>query len=207
MKSTSLKSLWSTLTRGTGYTYDNKYYAEKYKSKNLNLNKNANFSNFQKSIVEITNGIINDLQLYNKMQIELKVLSSSSSIDSKYVPFTFLHGREMYSRCETYKCNDTPVITMQHGSYVHQNYFLKYNEIQPADVNFVFNRYTKSLFENAGAKKVINVGSLNNSKRLNSIMGCAVISGHLAVEKIVKKKNITNQFNFFYSLWLKSRPK
>lgn len=32
----------------------------------------------------------------------------------------------------------------------------------------------------------------NNSKRLNSIMGCAVISGYLAVEKIIKKKNFNS---------------
>lgn len=36
----------------------------------------------------------------------------------------------------------------------------KYSEIIPADVNFVFNDYTKKLFEDLGAKKVYSVGSI-----------------------------------------------
>jgi len=50
---------------------------------------------------------------------------------------------------------------MQHGSYLQENIFLKYNEIYPADISFVFNDFTKKLFEKRGANKVYSVGSIN----------------------------------------------
>lgn len=48
----------------------------------------------------------------------------------------------------------------QHGSYLYKNIFIKYSEIEYAKINFVFNDYTKKLFEDLGAKKVYSVGSL-----------------------------------------------
>ena len=48
----------------------------------------------------------------------------------------------------------------QHGNYFYKNMIFKYSEIEPADVNFVFNDYTKKLFEDLGAKKVYSVGSI-----------------------------------------------
>ena len=37
---------------------------------------------------------------------------------------------------------------------------LKYSEITPADVNLVFNGYTKKLFKKLNANKVYDVGSI-----------------------------------------------
>jgi hypothetical protein len=48
----------------------------------------------------------------------------------------------------------------QHGSYLYKNIFIRYSEIEHAKINFVFNDYTKKLFENLGAKKVYSVGSI-----------------------------------------------
>jgi hypothetical protein len=48
----------------------------------------------------------------------------------------------------------------QHGSYLYKNIFIKYFEIEHAKINFVFNNYTKLLFENLGAKEVHSVGSI-----------------------------------------------
>ena len=54
----------------------------------------------------------------------------------------------------------------QHGNYFYKNIILKYSEIIPADVNFVFNGYTKKLFENLGVKKVYSVGSILCNKTI-----------------------------------------
>ncbi len=54
----------------------------------------------------------------------------------------------------------------QHGSYLYKNLFLKYSEINLADINFVFNDYTKKLFEDLGAKKVYSVGSILFNKKI-----------------------------------------
>lgn len=51
-------------------------------------------------------------------------------------------------------------IFYQHGNYFYKNMIFKYSEIAPADLCFVFNDYTKKLFENLGAKKVFSVGSI-----------------------------------------------
>ena len=54
----------------------------------------------------------------------------------------------------------------QHGSYFYKNVLLKYSEIIPADVNFVFNDYTKKIFEDLGGKKVYSVGSILFNKTI-----------------------------------------
>ena len=48
----------------------------------------------------------------------------------------------------------------QHGNYLYKNIFIKYSEIEHAKINFVFNDYTKKLFEDLGAKEVYSVGSI-----------------------------------------------
>jgi hypothetical protein len=56
----------------------------------------------------------------------------------------------------------------QHGNYFYKNIGLKFTEVYPADVNFVFNDYTKKVFKNLGAKKVHSVGSLNFQKKIKT---------------------------------------
>ncbi|MEN4044793.1 hypothetical protein [Sulfurimonas sp. NWX367] len=84
--------------------------------------------------------------------------------DEKYIiikPFSFLSRMQNYRQILINKKNSIPNIFMQHGSYLQENIFLKYNEIYPADINFVFNDFTKELFQNRGAKKIESVGSIN----------------------------------------------
>jgi len=54
----------------------------------------------------------------------------------------------------------------QHGNYFYINMILEYSEINPADINFVFNDYTKKLFEDLGAKEIYSVGSIIYNKRI-----------------------------------------
>jgi hypothetical protein len=56
----------------------------------------------------------------------------------------------------------------QHGNYLYKHIMLKYAEIMPSDVNFVFNDYTKKVFEDMGANKAHSVGSLNFQKTIKS---------------------------------------
>jgi len=56
--------------------------------------------------------------------------------------------------------NNNFSIFYQHGNYFYENMIFKYSEIKTADINFVFNDYTKKLFEDLAAKEVHSVGSI-----------------------------------------------
>ncbi|MDN5054604.1 hypothetical protein [Aliarcobacter butzleri] len=70
---------------------------------------------------------------------------------------TFME-KEIFNKVVNFKNLD--LYFFQHGSYLYKNLFIKYSEIEYAKINFVFNDYTKKLFENLGAKKVFSVGSM-----------------------------------------------
>jgi hypothetical protein len=72
---------------------------------------------------------------------------------------TFL-TKDLYIQALEYKELNNQLYFFQHGSYLYKNIFIKYSEIELADINFVFNDYTKNLFEDLGAKKVHSVGSI-----------------------------------------------
>ncbi|MFA6136930.1 MAG: hypothetical protein WC667_02470 [Sulfurimonas sp.] len=101
--------------------------------------------------------------LYIELLVKFKNTISSQIIPSsiKIHPFVFLSNNQNYFEILLYENNKIPKIFMQHGSYLQENIFLKYGEIYPADINFVFNDFTKKLFEKKGAKKAYSVGSIN----------------------------------------------
>jgi hypothetical protein len=78
-----------------------------------------------------------------------------------YHPFTFIGSIDKGLEVNKFKKVGFPIVFMQHGSYLMENIFLKFNEIHPACVNFVFNDYTKQLFNENGAENAITVGSLD----------------------------------------------
>jgi len=161
----SIKKLVKFFLKDNQCTHDNKSFCRKYKSKKINIKKH--FSN--KNIV---NFLLDECGFLIKNQALRKVYEQEFSVDDenikagRYRPFIFLHSKQMFHRFELYKQNDIPVIMMQHGSYVNENYFLKYNEATSADINLVFNSFTKSLLESQGANRVYNVGSLLFDKKL-----------------------------------------
>ena len=77
-----------------------------------------------------------------------------------YTPLT--DGDNIFNYCMSlyYKSLNIPAVFYQHGSYFYKGLDLVYVEINLADINFVFNDYTKKLFEELGAKKVYSVGSI-----------------------------------------------
>ena len=77
-----------------------------------------------------------------------------------YTPLTDWDNIFNYLIALYYKNRNTPVMFYQHGSYFYKGLDLVYMEINLADVNFVFNDYTKKLFLELGAKEVYSVGSI-----------------------------------------------
>lgn len=151
-------------------SYDNSNFKEIYENierislkKHLSINDVDNFSSIMRDILidkkEISfikakyNNILNNFKKY--------VLNSSNVLSIKIHPFIFLHKMENYIEILLYGKNKLPKVFMQHGSYTIENLFLKFSEIYPANINFVFNDFTKSLFEKRGAKKVYSVGSID----------------------------------------------
>lgn len=150
------------------FNYDNKFYRKIYENFiPLKTNNYVDGKNLEILLNTIRKNIIFDTTLPNiarmynvLLEKTREQLSEKNFKDIKIRPFTFLSKNEDNLDVLKYRTNDIPIIFMQHGSYVNENIFLKYNEIFPADMNFVFNEYTKKLFEKRGAKSVCNVGSI-----------------------------------------------
>jgi|AntRauTorcE11897_2_1112592.scaffolds.fasta_scaffold02349_2 hypothetical protein len=87
-------------------------------------------------------------------------LKKSDEITGKIKPFSFLSNTKKYVEFLVNKENNIPNIFIQHGSYLQENIFLRYNEIYPASLNLVLNDFTKELFEKRGAKRVHAIGSI-----------------------------------------------
>jgi hypothetical protein len=81
---------------------------------------------------------------------------------------TFL-GKNEYLNAIQLKEEFLELYFFQHGNYLYKNIFIKYSEIELASINFVFNDYTKKLFENLNAKKVYSVGSILFNKPTREI--------------------------------------
>ena len=135
-----------------------------------NLNYQLFFSKIKLETfhVEIDINLLKNLQIdLTKSGIEFDLMPLIRSIENDNLkkttlhPFTFLATDKDYKDVLLYKLNNIPRVFMQHGSYLQENLFVQYNEIIPADVNFVFNEYTKRNFQRKGAQKVYNVGSIN----------------------------------------------
>ena len=75
-------------------------------------------------------------------------------------PYITFITKDVYSQIIEYLNLDGKLYFFQHGSYLYKNIFIKYSEVELADINFVFNDYTKKLFKDLNAKKVYNVGSI-----------------------------------------------
>lgn len=165
---TSFFDIYKRLKYQKDFNYDNKINIQDYKKINFKIESKVDFDSIKKYAMDITNGIVTDPTLKNFLYNELSTLITHKKVKSNYIPFTFLNGVDLYSRFLVYKKNNIPTLFMQHGSYVHENYFLRYNEIIHSDVNFVFNIYSKNLFERLGAKKVYCVGSENYNKKIRA---------------------------------------
>lgn len=145
--------------------YDNNNFKNEYvETSRYPISKKLKIDKIDNMICDIENNI---LSCFSKhyinvlMDFRSVVLNKNEINQVKLRPFVFLSTNKEYAEVLMYKSNNIPVVFMQHGSYISENVFLRYNEILPADINFVLNDYTKDLFEKRGAKKVHTVGSIN----------------------------------------------
>ena len=148
------------------YLYDNSYFMSSYQDKIIEGEVAIQPPNNE--LKEIIESSVKDRGI--RTLAKENIISNDSVniiLSGPYIPFTYLHNKEGYNRLLAYKKLSYPIIMMQHGSYLMQDYFIKYNEVQVADYNFVFNEYTRELFSNLGAKKAITVGSLSNTKPIS----------------------------------------
>ncbi|MEA2016997.1 MAG: hypothetical protein U9N59_01005, partial [Campylobacterota bacterium] len=115
-------------------------------------------------IVEV-DSIINDTFFYERYKSIVEIFKTKfkniNRTSAKIKAFSFLSNYSKYIELLSNKANNIPNIFIQHGSYLQENIFLKYNEIYPADINLVLNDFTKDLFEKKGAKQVYSIGSIN----------------------------------------------
>jgi hypothetical protein len=96
----------------------------------------------------------------------MDMFSKESTLEIE--PFIFLSNNQDFLRDLAYKQNNIPRVFMQHGSYIHENFTLKFCEVYPSDYNFVFNEYTKKLFLKRGAEDVKVIGSRSFNKKYNN---------------------------------------
>jgi hypothetical protein len=79
----------------------------------------------------------------------------------KVSPFVYLSNNNVFLETLLYKNNNISRIFMQHGCYLYSHFFLKYNEIDVADINFVFNEYTKNSFMQHKSTRIEVIESIN----------------------------------------------
>ncbi|MCF6768106.1 hypothetical protein L3V86_07010 [Thiotrichales bacterium 19S11-10] len=135
----------------------------------------------------------------------LQEINQSQKI--KITAFTFLAGVKSYALKLLYNNNNIPVLITQHGSYVHENEALLSNEVLSADVNFVFNDYTKNLFLAHGAKNVKVIYSYDFNYEVLSrkyykydflyITYCSVYIHTGAIDPIVNLDNIADSLAMY----------
>ena len=134
--------------------------------------KNKKIIPFDKYDILVKNDFLQDTGFINKYDIDtnkfkvmidlqLKNLLDKSHSDtiSNFELSTMHIGDKIVNDYQFYK-NKNKHFIWQHGSYFYKGTFIKYFEINYDKINFVFNDYTKKLFEDLGAKKVYSVGSL-----------------------------------------------
>lgn len=163
-----IKSIGKVTNKRPKYLYDNEVNASDYKKVVTEFSsEHIDTFDFEK-IIESLESLNLSRNVEKKLHDEIRLLFTQRNEFSVYEPFVFLNGTTMYARYLAYIENKIPTFFMQHGSNVNEDYFLRHNEIFPADVNLVFNEYTKELFERRGAKDVYCVGTKLYSRKVKN---------------------------------------
>jgi hypothetical protein len=135
------------------------------KCQNINLTKE--YTLFRKEFSKNTEYFSKQfIPLYEKILANLGKELLSSSFSYKVKPFSYISNNKDFIRNYVYYKKSLSRVFWQHGSYLHEHIFLYYNEIYPADINFVYNEYTEKLFLKEGATSVYNVGTLFFNKKI-----------------------------------------
>lgn len=153
-----LKVVIRYFTNKKEYKYDNKYFADIYASiKPIKVNSSLEieaidkiFADINLEFLDLTNSFFYSQYLNIINNYKTRLLSNKVS-NIKIRPFSYLSSDNSFIEVMNYHKNNIPVIMMQHGAYLYDHLFLKYNEIYPASLNFVLNEYTKIYFQKRGS--------------------------------------------------------
>jgi len=185
MKNNILSNESSLLEEYIGFTKVIKLQKVNYKNiDKINIIKKYKFSSLLK---KIRNKIFKTNLKYDWLHISPNIDKKSIKISSQSIKFflnkfqyiknkdlkfeipeeyrkinpyqTFL-TKDIYLHVLEYKKLQQKLYFFQHGSYLYKNIFIKYAEVELSNINFVLNGYSKKLFEELGARKVYNVGSI-----------------------------------------------
>jgi len=137
--------------RGVNLYYDWQFIAYKVKKKNVVVKRQTIIFNIENQYSKY----ISDKLV--KFEVDTKLIGLTNY-------FTFLRS-EIYLAILEYRKRNK-VYFYQHGSYLYKNIFMKYAEVNMADINFVFNDYTKNYFQSLGAKRVYTTGSILFNKMI-----------------------------------------
>lgn len=170
---TKIKGLLFNKKNQLNIYYDNLYFKsffDKKEEKEVSYKRiDEKYENFQCSFLDLVrekdiNPMIDKMydSFFSSLKKVLERVSEKQIL--KIQPFIFLSNNQEFIRTMIYEQNNIPKVFMQHGSYIQEDIILKYCEIYPADINFVFNEYTRELFKKNGAKNVEVVGTVNFNK-------------------------------------------
>lgn len=172
--------LMSLLKFGKGikdYKYDNRYYYSVFRNvsfektpQNITLEELDCFLSDLSKFIARYNDHEKTKVLFERLLERIHTAFKSVS-EIKFKPFTFLSSAKDYENVFSLKRQGLPIFITQHGGYLHPSVSLKYSEILPADVNFVFNEFTKDLFENQKARNVNVIHSRLFNKKVRDSSG------------------------------------
>jgi len=162
--------IWNKIKYKQKLNYDNKYFkifwggqATLAITKHIDEKKYINFmEDMQKVVEELKfNSLLYPIykNILNSFKEEVYLSKSLSKVEN--LPFSYLSSSQQYIKNLLYYKNNIPRVMWQHGSYLHEHIFLKYNEVMVADINLVCNGYTKKLFFKYKEQGVYNVGAIS----------------------------------------------
>ncbi len=170
------KNIFTKFFNKNSLFYDHKNFKDFWRNREIKreikIDKNIDIKNYKEFIKEINplieSTLFKDLYLNFIKESENKILKSKEIKKSPLLPFVYLSNSNEFIRNLLYKNNSIPRVFYQHGSYLYEHIFFKYNEVSVADINFVYNNYTKNLFLKYGQKKVYSVGSIDFNSKIDN---------------------------------------
>ncbi|NOR58383.1 MAG: hypothetical protein GQ474_07655 [Sulfurimonas sp.] len=130
-----------------------------------NIVKNNKINEFFNANFEGNNLLLTIFEKYLYQNVRLNNIKSTNFFvfASSLTFFSMIYLRQKKEK----------IFCFQHGSYYYhhstrwyESEILKVNEIKLSDVNFVFNDFTKKIFQDLGAKNVYSVGSVLFNRKI-----------------------------------------
>ncbi|MEV9528500.1 hypothetical protein AB0W38_07890 [Aliarcobacter butzleri] len=128
--------------------------------------RDINIDLVNKLHLEIGNNLKEYDDFFYKQYLSILSRFKNRLISSKLEPITFIYFTYLANEKDffdslIYDYNNIIKIFIQHGSYLYDHIFFKYNEIYPANINLVLNDYTKNQFLKYKTGNIYSIQSVN----------------------------------------------